>query len=162
VTAEPHQPAATAIANPLAAKEPEHLAHRTSPPGLEEAKAMLRGGRSAVVLDALRRLRAKYPDDAEIPYLMGHAYFDKLWWNDGFEAYRAAIARNPAYRQDRELIGDVLKSFASNRYAGVGAHFIEREIGAAAIPYLEELVRSKSPNVRAHASRLLTKLRPTH
>src|SRR6185436_7306899 len=89
---------------------------RAAPPGLEEARVLLKGGRWAAAIDTLRKLRAKHPDNAEVAYVMGHAYFEKMWWSDGFEAYRAAIARNPDYRRDPQLIGDVMKSFVSDRY----------------------------------------------
>ena len=81
-----------------------------------------------------------------------------MWWSDGFDAYRAAVNRAPAYRQDRTLILNVVKSFMSERYGGIGARFIEREIGAAAIPYLEQATRSNSQSVRARAARLLVTL----
>jgi len=51
-----------------------------------------------------------------------------------------------------------LKSLISERHGAIGARFIEQEIGAAAIPYLEEAMRSNSESVRARASHLLTKL----
>jgi hypothetical protein len=89
---------------------------------------------------------------------MGNVYFDRMWWNDGFDAYRVAVSHEPAYRQDRTLIMNVLKSFVSERYGAIGARFIEREIGTAAIPYLEPLARSNSLSTRARASRLLAKL----
>src|SRR5439155_22556786 len=134
------------------------LAARAAVPGLEQAQALARGGRAAAALDALRKLRVKYPDNPDVAYVTGNVYFDRRWWNDGFDAYRVAVRGEPAYRQDRTLIMNVLKSFMSERYGGIGARFIEREIGAAAIPYLQEATRSNSQSVRAHASRLLTRL----
>jgi hypothetical protein len=125
---------------------------------LDQAEALIRAGRGTAALDALRKLRVRYPDNPEVAYWMGNLYFDRLWWSDGFEAYRVAVSRNPAYRQDRTLILNVLKSFMSDRYGGVGSRFIEREIGAFAIPYLEESLRSKSQSVRARASHLLARL----
>jgi hypothetical protein len=142
------------------AREPEPAAAstRAAVPGLEEARALARAGRATAALDAFRKLRVKYPDNPDVAYWMGNVYFDRMWWSYGFEAYRVAVSREPAYRKDRTLISNVLKSFVSERYGGVGARFIEREIGAAAIPYLEEATRSNSLSVRAHASRLLAKL----
>ena len=89
---------------------------------------------------------------------MGNVYFDRMWWSDGFDAYRVAVSREPAYRRDRTLITNILKSFMSERYGATGARFIEREVGAPAIPYLEQAARSNSQSVRAHATRLLAKL----
>jgi hypothetical protein len=162
-------PSAKATAAPTAAAVPAHEAPpaRASPartpeppaiPGLDQAQALVRAGRGTAALDTLRKLRARYPDNAEVAYLMGNVYFDRLWWIDGFAAYRVAVSRNPAYRQDRTLIANVLKSFMSERYGSVGARFIEREIGAAAIPYLENAARSRSQNERARAMHVLAKL----
>jgi len=135
------------------------VAHSASPPGLDEAKTLLKIGRSTTALEILRKLRARYPGNAEVPYVMGRVYFDKLWWSDGFEAYQAAVARNPAYRQDPTLISDVLKSLVSEKESANGARFIEREVGAAAIPYVEELTASKNQNIRARAKVLLARLK---
>jgi eukaryotic-like serine/threonine-protein kinase len=131
---------------------------RAPVPGFAQAQALVRAGHEAAALDALRKLRVKYPDHPDVAYLMGNVYFDRMWWGDGFDAYRVAVSREPAYRHDRTLISNVLKSFISERYGATGARFIEREIGAPAIPYLEQATRSNSLSVRAHASRLLAKL----
>jgi hypothetical protein len=161
--AAPSSAPVTAIEQPHHQPPPPPEAPKTTVavarvPGVDEAEALIRAGRTAAALDLLRKLRAKHPADPEVAYLMGNLYFDRMWWNDGFEAYRVALSGNPAYRKDPLLISNVVKSFISERYAPIGARFIEREIGSAAIPSLEEAARSTSPNVRGHASRLLAKL----
>jgi hypothetical protein len=138
---------------------PKATASPARVPGVEEAEALIRAGRTAPALEALRKLRAKHPRDPEVAYLMGNVFFDRMWWSDGFEAYRTAVNGNPAYRQDPVLISNVVKSLISERHAGIGAHFIEHEIGSAAVPALEEALRSTSPNVRSRATRLLAKLK---
>jgi eukaryotic-like serine/threonine-protein kinase len=133
-------------------------AHAANVPGLDEAKAMVRAGRDSDAIVLLRKLRAKYPNSAEVAYVQGNVYFDRMWWSYGFDSYRAAVRLDPAYRQDRLLIGNVMKSFISNRWGSTGERFIEREIGAAAIPYLREATRSNSMSMRNRASRLLARL----
>jgi hypothetical protein len=142
----------------VAIAPPTERAERAPVPGFEQAQALVRAGHEAAALDALRKLRVKYPDNPDVAYLMGNVYFDRMWWGDGFDAYRVAVTREPAYRHDRTLISNVLKSFISERYGATGARFIEREIGDPAIPYLEQATRSNSLSVRAHASHLLAKL----
>jgi serine/threonine-protein kinase len=168
-------PAATVAAAPVPAPE-EHPAlptHSETPahdevaapppvsrapvPGLAHAQALVRAGHGAAALEELRKLRVKYPDNPDVAYWMGNVYFDRMWWSDGFDAYRVAV-REPAYRQDPTLITNVLKSFISESHGGTGARFIEREIGAAAIPYVEQATRSNSLSVRGRAAHVLANL----
>jgi serine/threonine-protein kinase len=157
-------PVAAPVAAPPTQAEPPAREEAVAPPparppvpGLAEAEALVRAGRGTAALEDLRKLRAKYPDNPDVAYWMGNVYFERMWWSDGFDAYHVAV-REPAYRQDRTLITNVLKSFISERYGATGERFIEREIGAAAIPYLEQAARSNSLSVHARASHLLTKL----
>jgi hypothetical protein len=119
---------------------------------------MIRAGRDSDAIALLRKLRAKYPNNAEIAYVQGNVYFDRMWWSYGFDSYRAAVRLDPAYRQDRVLIGNVLTSFVSSRWGGTGEKFIEREVGAAAVPYLHEATRSSSMSMQKRASRVLSHL----
>jgi hypothetical protein len=125
---------------------------------LDQAEALARAGHVSAGIEALRKLRARFPDNAEVAYVMGNVYFDRMWWNDGFAAYRVAVSRDPAYRHDRILILNVLKSLVSDSHGSVGERFIEREIGSAAIPYVEEAARSNSRNMSTRAARLLARL----
>jgi serine/threonine-protein kinase len=167
----PSRPAPVADEKPAMARAPRarvEREHDAEPPpapqpddvpGLAQAEALVRAGHGGAALELLRKLRLKYPEHARVAYLMGNVYFDRMWWGDGFEAYRVAV-RDPAYRQDPTLITNVVKSLISERYGGVGTRFIEREVGAAAVPYLQDAARSKSQSVHARASRLLAKLNP--
>jgi serine/threonine-protein kinase len=137
---------------------PAPVTRSSAVPGLDQAEALVRAGHFTAGIEALRKLRARYPDNAEVAYVMGNIYFERLWWNDGFASYRVAVSRNSAYRHDRVLILNVLKSLVSESHGGVGERFIEHEIGSAAIPYVEEAARSSSRNVSTRAARLLAKL----
>ena len=166
VAAAPGEPVRAAdkapVAPPQAAEPqpatPAPAAQPADVPGLDRAEALVRAGRGSAALDMLRKLRLKYPNNPRVAYLIGNVYFDRMWWSEGFDAYRVAVTGNAAYRQDRTLIVNVLKSFMSERYGSVGARFIEREIGAAAIPFLQDAARGNSVSIRARASRLLAKL----
>ena len=64
-----------------------------------------------------------------------------------------------AYRRDARLIRDVIRTFVSDKYDSVAVSFLRREIGSAAIPYLEEVSKAKSTGMRQNAERLLGELR---
>src|SRR6185295_13196538 len=76
--------------------------------GITEIQAMISSGRRDDAITALQHHSQLHPDNAYIPYLMGNLYFSKQWWTDGFEAYDAAIAKNPTYKTDPTLIKNVL------------------------------------------------------
>jgi eukaryotic-like serine/threonine-protein kinase len=106
------------------------------------------------LLDAARQLD---PDRAALPYELGRLYFARMWWSDGVKWFRAAIRLDQRYRSDPELIKTVLRGFITTPDAeGLLASFLRVDIGAAAIPYLEETAQSHpNPRIRARAASLL-------
>ena len=108
-------------------------------PGVVEVKHMIENGNKEAALKTLLQLQRAHPDNAEIPYLLGRLYFDKLWWNDGLKAYRAAIALDERFRTYPPLITSALRGFlvTPGRNAPV-ADFLRLDIGREAIPYLRE------------------------
>jgi eukaryotic-like serine/threonine-protein kinase len=121
---------------------------------LARARQLADAGDRDRALSLLASAREVYPGDAELPYLMGQLYFDKLWWSDGIDAYRAAIHLRPAYRTDPELIKSVLRGFITTPdYEPNIARFLREDVGAAAVPYLQETASSHPrAKVRARAS----------
>ena len=108
-------------------------------------------------LDGLRR---DHPGSAYLPFLQGSLYFDRLWWKDGFDAYSAAIRRDPRYREHPPVILDALRSLSSNSQAWRGQQFLRDDIGPPAVPYLERFVTEvQDSKIRARAERVLAKLR---
>jgi tetratricopeptide (TPR) repeat protein len=100
---------------------------------------MISTGNKEAALKTLIQLKRAHPDNAEVPYLLGRMYFDKLWWNDGIKAYRAAIALDARFRTYPPLIKSALRGFivTPSRNPPV-ADFLRLDIGEAAIPYLRE------------------------
>jgi serine/threonine-protein kinase len=129
-------------------------------PDLDEIDALIARNRTSDATARLQKLRKQYPANAYLPFVIGNLYFDRLVWKKGFEAYRDAIALDPAYRRDPRVIANAIRSLASRSQAWRGVRFLEQEIGAPAIPLLEEVADSRSLGIRNHSRRLLARLRP--
>jgi serine/threonine-protein kinase len=128
-------------------------------PGLAEARRLASSGRRDSALAALAKLRAKYPGEAEIPYLQGQVDFRNLRWLDGLAAYRAAIALSPALRSDAALIRDVIGCLDSDRFHRGCEDFLRHDIGPPALPLLSEAAGSHPyENVRTRARRLAAQI----
>jgi eukaryotic-like serine/threonine-protein kinase len=112
-------------------------------PGVTEVKELLAQGRKQLALRTLMVLRRKHADSAEVHYLLGRLCFDRLWWNDGLEAYNQAIQLDPRYAAYPPLIKSTLEGFIrSPEYHRGMADFLRNEIGDVARPYLEETARA--------------------
>jgi eukaryotic-like serine/threonine-protein kinase len=107
----------------------------------------------------LVKARKQYPDNAELAYLAGRAYFGKLWWADGIKQFRDAIALDPILRKDPELLKTVLKGFLTTPSVDTRiADFMHEELGAAMRPYLEETASTHpTPKLRARAKAELSR-----
>jgi serine/threonine-protein kinase len=160
--AEPRPGAASIVAKPQAARELPRAPAPTPPPSsgdavqdlIAEATAMAAAGRRQPAIDLLLRARKTYPKDARVPYHTSKLYLEKMWWADGMKQGRAAIALDPAYKHDAELIKLVLKGF--NMTAGYDwqlAKFLREDIGPAAKPFLEDTANAHpNPIVRKRAA----------
>ena len=128
---------------------------------LARATGLAASGRRQAAIDLLLDARKTYPRDARIPYEASKLYFEKLWWADGLKQARAAIALDPAYREDAELIKHVLKGFNTTaHYDGMLARFLREDIGAAAKPFIAETANGHpNPIVRKRAARELRRYR---
>ena len=116
-------------------------------PLLARAAELARAGRRETAIDLLVKARKTYPTDARLPYRAGLLYLDRMWWADGLKQLRAAIAIDPVYRTDPELIKTVLRGFNTTaRYDATLASFLRNDIGEAAKPYLEDTANAH-PNV---------------
>jgi serine/threonine protein kinase len=131
-----------------------------TPPGdnvastIESAKSLIAAEDYEQAAAILKDARKANPNNAEVAFLAGKAYFGKLWWADGIESFRAAIKLEPSYKDDADLLKTVLKGFLTtpdvdDRIVG----FMRRDIGPPMRPYLEETAE-KHPKkaLRARAS----------
>jgi eukaryotic-like serine/threonine-protein kinase len=126
------------------------------PAGVARAREMIAAGRLDEAERALVQLRRAHRDRAEIHYLLGALYFERMYWSDGMTSYRAAMRLEPAYREDPALIQSVLRGLVSPNAHEAIAAFLRDEVGAAAVPHLREVADSDPhPRVRERAARAL-------
>jgi serine/threonine-protein kinase len=125
-------------------------------PGIDEAHRLIAAQRRDAALAALKKLAAQHPSSAYVRYLEGNVDFDNLRWVDGVAAYRAALRNDAAYRNAPTLIQNSIRCLVSDRFHGVCEDFLRKDLGEAAVPYLEEAARADSmANVRTRAAALL-------
>jgi serine/threonine-protein kinase len=112
-----------------------------------------RGERRSAVR-GLERLRSRDRRRPEVSYALGNLYAELNAWRPAVEAYAEALRLDRAYRRDPRLIGDVVEALASDLAHGHAAKVIRKDLGAAALPRLEQAMRSASPRQRVRAKRL--------
>jgi eukaryotic-like serine/threonine-protein kinase len=110
-------------------------------------------------ITGLEQLRNDQPNVAAVHFALGNLYAETQWWLAAVQAYAASVRLEPAYRTDARLISDVVEALGSQHAHELAAKLIENELGAAAMPRLEQASRSTSPDLRARASRLRAALR---
>jgi len=119
------------------------------------ARELIDAGNSDAALEQLLAARKVYPDDARLAYLAGTIYFERQWWTVGLKQFRDALALDPTFRSDPELIKIVLKAFITpaDYHAELGS-FLREDIGPPAREYLEETAQTHpraSTRARAQA-----------
>ena len=119
-----------------------------------QSQQMTASGRRQAAIMMLQRARKAHPQDPRLPYQTAKLFLEKMWWPDGLKHARAAIALDPAYKNDPELIKLALKCF--NTTAGYDwqlAGFLHDDIGAGAKPFLAQTASSdRNPIVRNRAA----------
>jgi eukaryotic-like serine/threonine-protein kinase len=128
---------------------------------IAEAHALADAGRREPALDLLLKARKTYPKEARIPYEASKLYLEKMWWADGLKLARVALALDPAYKSDADLIKLVLKGFNTTAsYDWTLAKFLREDIGASAKPFVEDTAQSHpNPIVRKRAAAELKRYR---
>jgi serine/threonine protein kinase len=108
---------------------------------LAKLRARVRGGSTSEdVVRALTRLSAQHPTDAEIPLTLGQIYCEKLWVNDCLENFKKAIRIDGAMKRDERLLRSVMYGLGSDARHGDVRRFLVRDVGADAVPYLQEVI----------------------
>ncbi len=109
---------------------------------------------------ALEDLARAHPQHAGVHLALAHAYIERPWWPRAIETYRDALAIDPSLASNEQLIRDVLRALSSESSHPLAADFLARDVGAPALPYLEELTGStRSPKQRARAQRVIERIR---
>jgi eukaryotic-like serine/threonine-protein kinase len=144
---------------PAAAIEMPEEARPTVDPAIEAARRLAASGRRQQALDKLRALRKDRPRDAAIPYELGRVYLQLNWPKQVLESWRDAIRLDPALREDPGVIRGVVSLLDSKSTWPQASRFLERELGAAAIPALTATAKEHpSRTVRGRASSILRRL----
>jgi serine/threonine-protein kinase len=127
---------------------------------LADANDRVASGDREGALSSLLRARRDYPESAAVPLLLGRIYFSKLYWTDGIKNFRDAIHLDPSLRSDPELIKAALRGFITTPSVERELEtFLREDIGAAAVPYLEETARDHpNPTIRSRAAAELKRL----
>jgi len=155
----PASPPPTKIAAPAATpRQP------ANDPQLDDVRTQIDSGRSApreAALKTIARLRKQAPSNAELAYLEGNAFCGQMWWSEALASYRDAIRLDSQYREDRRLINNMIGALMSSSFHDKGARFLRDEIGAPAVPLLDDASReAESTATRKRAAALLLSMRP--
>jgi hypothetical protein len=128
---------------------------------IEQARAYLAAGQAGSARRLLVRMRRYERQNPEFHYLLGKAYFEDLWVQDGIDSFRDAIALDPSYRNNADLIASAARGLGNDSHHFAVARFLVRDIGAPARPALEGIAtRHYREEVRARAHRALSQLAP--
>ena len=160
--AEPPEPgAATAPTEDPPSRDapPEPEAMPEEPADIARLRARASDGDRRSVVRALERIRSRDPKRPEVHYALGNLYAELNAWRPSVEAYDEALKLESAYRRNQRLIGDVVEALASDLAHGHAAKIIRKKLGAAAVPRLEQAMRSASPRQRVRAKRLRARMR---
>ena len=126
----------------------------------EATRLLATGDRDGALSVALGGLRGA-PDSAPLAALVGRIYFEKLYWRDGIRYLRQAIARDPQYRTDPDVIKAVVRGFNTTPDVDDDIErFLREDLGSAAVPALQDTARAH-PNakIRARAQAELRRIR---
>ena len=152
----------TKIAAPTASPQQPPAPPSNHPP-LDAVRAQIDSGRGApreAALETIARLRKQAPSNAELAYLEGNAFAGKMWWSEALASYRDAIRLDSHYREDRRLINNMIGALMSSSFHNKGARFLRDDIGAPAVPLLEDASReAESTTTRKRAAALLVAMR---
>jgi uncharacterized protein HemY len=129
------------------------------PADIARLRARAADGDRRSVVRALERIRSRSPKRPEVYYALGNLYAELNAWRPSVEAYDQALELESAYRRDQRLVSDVVEALASDLAHGHAARIIRKKLGAAALPRLEQAMRSASPRQRVRAKRLRARMK---
>jgi len=102
----------------------------------------------------LRKALHDDPSNASPLYELANVYLEHERWSDGFQNARVAAAREPRYRSDARLVGNLVHALR-NEKAAPRATEVLRGFGADARPLLKAAAaEEKNPAARKRLSDL--------
>lgn len=101
---------------------------------------VIAGDRSSRTMKELQKLSHRYPKNAEIAYILGQFYCDKLWMNDCLTYFQKAIELDGTFRTNPALIKAAIAGLGNDSDHAKVEQFLVQEIGLLAAPDLEEVL----------------------
>ena len=121
---------------------------------------VVNGDRSTRTLKELQKLSYRYPKNAEIAYILGQFYCEKLWMKDGLGYFRKAIQHDGAFRTNPYLIKAVVAGLGNDGDHKLVEQFLVQDIGPSAAPFLEEVLEGTwRKQVKDRATDILRQLK---
>lgn len=151
---------------PKKAKAAESSEAPVAPPKKPEVKtvkdalSLIKAGDKETAIAGLQKLRRAQPKNAQIVFLMGRLYFEKVWWADALDHYAEAIRLNPAYKKRHALQRDVITALGSDKTSRKASYVLKKVIGKPALPMLRRAAKKDdSPVIRKRAKALIKKIK---
>jgi type II secretory pathway pseudopilin PulG len=145
-------------APPLPPVAPTAKRAAPSGPSTKEARQQLAAGKIDAAIQTLYAVRRTTHGSAEVALLLGHAYFKKLWRNDGLREYDTALKLMPSVRNNALLLRDTVGALDGPTHH-LAYSIIWTRIGKPALPEVRKQARTaKSPRTRARAAHLAQQL----
>ncbi len=134
---------------------------RTETPvrSIKDVRILIDEGRTDEAINGLRKLRKDTPKNAYIVLLLANLFFEKTWWGDALEHYRAAVRMSPAYRSRQDVNKNLIAMLGGKKIYRKAAMVIQNDLGRHALPHLRRAAkRDKSPMIRKRAGQLVKKI----
>jgi tetratricopeptide (TPR) repeat protein len=136
-------------AHPVTARQPLRLA---------DAQRLLAAGKLDSAIQALYQLRRQSPRNADVPLLLGHAYFAKRWRIDGLREYDEALRLRPSLRGNAQLVRNVVAALDDPTFNQANA-LVHARLGKAVLGELRRAGRAaKNLRVQKRAAHLAVEL----
>ncbi len=136
-------------AHPVTPRQPLRLA---------DAQRLLAAGKLDNTIQALYQLRRQSPRNADVPLLLGHAYFAKRWRLDGLREYDEALRLRPSLRGNAQLVRNVVAALDDPTFNQANA-LVHARLGTAVLGELRRAGRvAKNPRVQKRAAHLAVEL----
>ncbi len=126
---------------------------------VKDAMKAVENGDKDYALEGLLKLRRAQPKNAQIVFLIGDLYFQRVWWGDAIEFYAEAIRLDPAYKRRASIQRDLIIALSSDKTANNATRVLHKSIGTAALPALRKASkRDTNPVIRKRAEAVIKRI----
>jgi serine/threonine-protein kinase len=125
---------------------------------VKDAQKVIESGDKEYALEGLMKLRRAQPKNAQIVFLIGDIYFQKVWWGNAIDQYAEAIRLDSGYKRRASIQRDLIIALSSDKTANK-ATVVLKSIGNAALPALRKASkRDTNPVIRKRAESIIKKI----